>query len=396
MQQRYDTAQINKIEIDPESGFLNIKNVPIAKVGVFPYLRADGSTVMEAKLPNELLSPSTVQSANLKPVTDNHPPVMLSRDNSKQYMKGITLDNAHVNKNDSTLRVDITITDGSLISEVNDGKEELSIGFRTEIQPVSGSFEGQDYDSIQSNIQINHVAVVDRGRAGHSIRLTGDSASMIITDNNEHDEHHKTQTEDNMETSQVLLDGAVVTVSKNDADKVEKTNSKLKETQSQVDKWKAQIKELQEKVKKAESGNDEDTKKLKAKSDAMEKELLGYKEKLKPEAINDMVEKRIQLYDSASQFLPKDYDFKNKTEREIKVDAIKAVKNDFDDTKMDENVIDGIFEGMNFNKPKPKKHIIGYGGPEKKDDNRQDDLEKAISDNTHMNDLYNQFNGGNK
>lgn len=394
-QQRFDTAQINKVEVDPESGFLFIRNVPIAKVGVFPYLKADGSTVMEAKLPNELLSPSTVQSANLKPVTDNHPPVMLSRNNSRQYMKGITLDNAHVNKNDNTLRVDITITDGELISEVNDGKEELSIGFKTEIQPIAGNFEGQDYDSIQSNIQINHVAVVDRGRAGHSIRLTGDSASMVITDNN-HDDNHKQTTEENMETAQVLLDENIITVSKNDADKVEKANSKLKENQSQVEKWKAQIKELQDKIKNAESGNGEDVKKLKSKSDALEKQLADYKEKLNPKSINDMVEKRIQLYDSASQFLPKNYDFKNKTEREIKVDAIKTVKKDFDDTKMNENVIDGIFEGMSFNQPKPKKHILGYGGPEKKDDNRQDALDKVISDNSHINDIYNEFNGGKK
>ena len=70
--QRFDTAQINKFEFDSENGFLNIKNVPIACAGVFTYRMADGTTKREAKLPTELLSPSTVESANGKPITDDH------------------------------------------------------------------------------------------------------------------------------------------------------------------------------------------------------------------------------------------------------------------------------------------------------------------------------------
>lgn len=167
---RYDTAPINSLSVDSQTGFLHAKNVPIARVGVFPYMKADGSLTMEAKLPDELLNDSTVESANSKPVTDDHPNEAVTTNNTKKYMKGFTADNAHVDGD--KLKVDMTITDSDLISEIQKGKQELSIGFQTDIAPVKGTYKGMAYDSVQRNIQINHVAVVRRGRAGHSVRLT--------------------------------------------------------------------------------------------------------------------------------------------------------------------------------------------------------------------------------
>ncbi|MCT6892440.1 MAG: DUF2213 domain-containing protein, partial [Lactobacillus sp.] len=124
---RYDTAPINRVTQDAQTGFVRITNVPIAIVGVFPYIKADGSVEMEAKLPTELLSEVTVDSANSKPVTDNHPDELVTQVNASKYMKGFTATNAHV-ENDA-LKVDMTITDKSLINEINKGKQELSIGF---------------------------------------------------------------------------------------------------------------------------------------------------------------------------------------------------------------------------------------------------------------------------
>ena len=71
---RYDTATINKFSVDSQTGFLHVKDVPIARVGVFPYIDSDGKVTMEAKLPDDLLTDSAVESANSKPITDDHPP----------------------------------------------------------------------------------------------------------------------------------------------------------------------------------------------------------------------------------------------------------------------------------------------------------------------------------
>ena len=237
---RYDTAPINSLSVDSQTGFLHAKNVPIARVGVFPYMKADGSLTMEAKLPDELLNDSTVESANSKPVTDDHPNEAVTTNNTKKYMKGFTADNAHVDGD--KLKVDMTITDSDLISEIQKGKQELSIGFQTDIAPVKGTYKGMAYDSVQRNIQINHVAVVRRGRAGHSVRLTGDSAEMVIDEEGEKQE---------MDYKVVhLSDGSDITVASNDVSKVTKLDADNSEKAKQVADIKAQIKALQAKLDK--------------------------------------------------------------------------------------------------------------------------------------------------
>lgn len=368
MQVRYDTAAIGKFETDAQNGFLTIRDVPIAKIGVFPYKLADGSVRMEAKLPQELLSDSTVESANNKPITDNHPPEMVTIDNTKKYMSGITSNNAHVKGN--TLRVDMVISDKDLISDISNGKEELSIGFRTEVKNIAGDFEGEHYDSQQTNIQINHIAVVDRGRAGHSIRLTGDSASMLIQDK---------RTETKMDTEIVRLDGREITVNSKDASFVKETDRKIYKQDAaendEIAKLKATIADLKKQLAAAKSGKDDNGKdkeselaKSKAKTDALEKELQDTKAKFSPENINKRVNNRVRLQQDAAEYLANDYDFADKSDRQIKVDAIKTVKKDFDDKNVTDGRIDGLFEALSWN----KNSITGWRGGNRTDTTKVD------------------------
>lgn len=368
MQVRYDTAAIGKFETDAQNGFLTIRDVPIAKIGVFPYKLADGSVRMEAKLPQELLSDSTVESANNKPVTDDHPPEMVTIDNTKKYMSGITSNNAHVKGN--TLRVDMVISDKDLISDISKGKEELSIGFRTEVKNIAGDFEGEHYDSQQTNIQINHIAVVDRGRAGHSIRLTGDSASMLIQDK---------RTETKMDTEIVRLDGREITVNSKDASFVKETDRKIYKQDAaendEIAKLKATIADLKKQLAAAKNGKDDNGKdkeselaKSKAKTDALEKELQDTKAKFSPENINKRVNNRVRLQQDAAEYLANDYDFADKSDRQIKVDAIKTVKKDFDDKNVTDGRIDGLFEALSWN----KNSITGWRGGNRTDTTKVD------------------------
>ena len=179
---RYDSSTVSAITKDPITGYIHARNVPIARTGVFKYVKPDGSIHKEAKLPEDILSDSTVESANNKPVTDNHPEnangqrILVNRDNSTALMKGFTASNAHVDRIDGTVRVDMTITNPDLIKKISGGKRQLSIGFQTQVVPQSGV-------SVQKDITINHVAVVDVAREGPDISLdrsvVGDAAEMI-------------------------------------------------------------------------------------------------------------------------------------------------------------------------------------------------------------------------
>lgn len=373
---RYDTAPIDKVSQDAQTGFIHIKDVPIARVGVFPYLKADSSVEMEAKLPDELLSDSTVSSADSKPVTNDHPTELVNQRNASKYMKGFTADNAHVDN--ETLKVDMTITDADLISEINKGKQELSIGFETEIVPEKGEYKGIAYDSVQKNIQINHVAVVEHGRAGHSVRLIGDSAEMVQQDN----VHKKGQS---METTKVRLDGADVTVATADADKIIKLDADNSEKEKKINDLKAQIRDLQDQLAKLQ-GDDEETKKnadkAQAKADAAEKELADLKKKYSGDAMDKAISARMELINKVKPYVGDSYEFNGKSEKQLKIDAIKALDDSVDLDDKSDDYIDAYFDSMCKKQDAP--HITGYNGPNPNISNDSSDIEKLRFDRYHL------------
>ena len=364
---RYDTAPIDKVTQDAQTGFIHITDVPIARVGVFPYLKADNSVEMEAKLPTELLSDSTVSSADSKPVTNDHPTELVNQQNASKYMKGFTADNAHVDND--TLKVDMIITDADLISEINKGKQELSIGFETEIIPEKGEYKGVAYDSVQRNIQINHVAVVEHGRAGHSVRLIGDSAEMI----EQQDVQKKGK---QMETTKVRLDGADVTVATGDADKIIKLDADNSEKEKKINDLKAQIKDLQDQLAKLQ-GDDEEAKKnadkAQAKADAAEKELADLKKKYSGDAMDKAISARMELINKVKPYVGDSYEFKGKSEKQLKLDAIKALDDSVDLTDKSDDYIEAYFDSMC--KTNDSAHINGYNGPQPNIGKDSSDLE---------------------
>lgn len=356
---RYDTAPINRVTQDAQTGFVHITNVPIACVGVFPYMKADNSVEMEAKLPTELLSEETVSSANSKPITDNHPDELVTQVNARNYMKGFTATNAHV-ENDK-LKVDMTITDKSLIDEINKGKQELSIGFETEVVPKKGEYKGVAYDSVQRNIRINHVAVVEQGRAGHSVRLLGDSAEMI-----EQDVQKKGK---RMDTTKVRLDGADVTVATADADKIVKLDAdnadkakKIAELEAQIEEKKKELDELKGEAEEEKKNADE----AQAKADAAEKELDSLKKEYSGDAMQKAVNDRLNLVGKVKPYLGDSYDFNGKTDKQLKLDTITALDSSIDLKDKSDDYINAYFDAALQAKNAPR--VNGYGGSEIKSD----------------------------
>lgn len=381
---RYDTAPINKITQDASTGFVHIKDVPIARVGVFPYLKADGSIEMEAKLPTELLADSTVQSAENKPVTDNHPSELVTQINSKEYMKGFTATNAHV-END-TLKVDMTITDADLIKEISKGKQELSIGFETEVVPQKGEYKGVGYDSVQKNIQINHVAVVERGRAGHSVRLIGDSAEMV----NEKGVPKKGQ---QMDVTKVRLGDTDITVATSDASKIVKVDADNSEKEKKIAELNEQIEKLQAEKKELE-GDAEIEKKSKdeaqAKADAAEKELEALKKKYEGDGLDKVVNDRLKLIETINPYVGDSFDYQGKSDKELKVETLKKLDDSLDLNDKSDDYINAYFDAQ-VAKMKNQTRVNGYSGPNHTNENDSDDLEKLRMARYHLADK-----GGNK
>lgn len=173
---RYDHGVL--VRRDSQASFRRY-DVKIARAGVFPYVYQDGTTRLEAKLPQDLFSQTTIDSAKGAPITDDHVPPsdskgLVTPENYQKYVKGSLGDTITVQ--DGHLCGVETLLDSGLMAKVDRGeKVELSIGFELDIDPTPGEYNGQRYDAVQRNIRINHVAHVDKGRAGETVRVQTDS-----------------------------------------------------------------------------------------------------------------------------------------------------------------------------------------------------------------------------
>lgn len=373
--QRYDSVPIRDYHFDDQTGFLYVYRVPIAGAMVQKYVKSDGSEEMEAKLPEEILSDSTVSSANSKPVTDGHHG-LVTKDNSHDLMKGFTASNGHVEGN--MLYNDITITDPNLISQIKSGdKRELSIGFETQMDPTSGTYNGTKYDAVQRNIRINHVAVVPKGRAGHEVRLIGDSAEAV--EQVEPSEEKGNQ----METRVVRADGQNITVAADDVEKITKLDADNSAKAKQIADLDAQIKKLQSEKAQLQGDADASAKKAdeaQAKADSLEadnKKLQEEFDKYKA----DGVDKKLELIDKVKSFVGDEYDYHGKSDRDMKIDAVKAIKGDsVDFTDKSDTYVQAAFDMLE----KPKK-VSGYAGPEPEaKGDSADPIAKAYYDLNHM------------
>lgn len=216
-------APIGELQLTDE-GYLYIESSPIARPGVFPYMTISGLS-RQAKLPEDLFSETTIQSANGKPITNDHPTVQVNAENFKQYEVGMTMNDAAIKNN--MLTISMNITDPETIKAVQAGKRELSIGFSTDNYEVPGAYNGVEYDIEQKNIRINHVAIVEKGRAGSEVALNLDKSDVYDAYLVDETSNHNTGGGMNVET--IKVNGKVIKLSDEDAqEQIDKIIADLK------------------------------------------------------------------------------------------------------------------------------------------------------------------------
>lgn len=161
-------------------GFMRVP-VIIATAGVLDYQYQDDDgaivEVREAKLPEEILSKHTVFSAEGKPVTNEHPSVMLDSANYSQHSKGVFINPKVIGE---SIHGELVIHDRELQDSIKSGeKHQISMGFWSNTEFVKGKLNGETYDAAQRDIMVNHIAVVTDGRAGDAVKLKLDSKDIL-------------------------------------------------------------------------------------------------------------------------------------------------------------------------------------------------------------------------
>jgi len=164
---------ISPNQIETVEGFLICRNVPIARTGTMEYLESelkpDGSSakmVTVCRSPDEVFSEAALSSFEGKPITDEHPPELLTPDTYTRYARGHA---QNVRKGDGEWEghviADLHIQDEELIRAVQNGKREISCGYECSYT------ENEDGTYSQHEIRGNHIAVVARGRAGKHVAI---------------------------------------------------------------------------------------------------------------------------------------------------------------------------------------------------------------------------------
>ena len=154
---------------EPE-GYLICVNVPIARSGTQEYLqdeigqRGDGYvTVFRPE--EEVFSQATIASFEGMPVTNDHPDSEdgVNADNISFLQKGHCQNvRRGTGKDRDLLIADLLITDPQTIQDVLDGKREISCGYNYVMDEENGKY-------TQRQIRGNHIAIVDKGRAGKRV-----------------------------------------------------------------------------------------------------------------------------------------------------------------------------------------------------------------------------------
>ena len=145
-----------------------------AKSGVYDYMGyevdptgtkfAPNDTVKVYRPEDEVFDAASVRSFIMRPITNDHPTEAVTADNWAKLAKGVV---AGAIRDGDHLAFDLVFMDAATISDIENGKRELSNGYGVELTFGDGvAPDGTAFNATQHSITGNHVALVDRGRAG--------------------------------------------------------------------------------------------------------------------------------------------------------------------------------------------------------------------------------------
>lgn len=168
---RIDSLPSGDTGID-EQGFLHDTPV-VTSTGIFKYTLPNGKVRRELRLPEHVFDKKSLASYQGKPVIITHQAGSIDKDNVMDEIVGTILTEGYRDGDD--VRCKIVIHDFDKVKKIP--FRELSLGYNLDLIEEPGEWNGEPYDAIQTNIRINHLAIVKRARAGDQAHLNLDGKS---------------------------------------------------------------------------------------------------------------------------------------------------------------------------------------------------------------------------
>ena len=139
--------------------------------------RADNEIVEVHREASDVFATDSMATFRSAPVTVGHPKNELGQsipvtvDNSSELQVGMLEGAPH--RMEDTLAGVLVLTHQKALDALDNDESELSAGYVCDIEDVDGKF-------YQRNIRANHIAIVGRGRAGASCRISDDADELIL------------------------------------------------------------------------------------------------------------------------------------------------------------------------------------------------------------------------
>lgn len=162
-----------------ENGYLYVDESPILRAGILEYLGQelidggspdiDGEPVKPDKVYRVYISPEelnkSAETFKMLPLVNDHTWLGVEGEDAKDYQEGTTGENIKVKGN--MLYVPLKFTGDEILSELKNGKEELSASYTNKLSKANSN----DYDLLATDIKGNHIALVEKGRCGSDVRV---------------------------------------------------------------------------------------------------------------------------------------------------------------------------------------------------------------------------------
>ena len=306
----FDFQPSSRVMLD--NGFMRVTG-KAARTGVYQYLASElGLTDRE---PNEIVNvyrphdevfnvDSLSSYANVD-VTNDHPSEMVDATTFKSVSVGHVIDAV---ESGDFVDVTLIIKDDAAIRDVQSGKAQLSPGYTAVYVAEKGvSPQGEHYDFKQTSIDINHVAIVKRGRGGDQVRINDNQPGVQTM------------------TVKVTLDSGRTVEVENEATATLVNDS--------IERLTQQAKDAEMKAEKAE-----------AKADKAEEDLEKERKKSDDSAIALRVKEIAEAQTSARRIAGDSFTCDSVNSIEIKRAALSTVRDSIDWAAKSESYVEAAFD----------------------------------------------------
>lgn len=343
------TKPVSELPIKPGENGTVLVSMTLARAGLWDFSDQYGHEYVALESPEDVFSQEFIdQWKGLPIILDHEPGDWIDESNISKRIVGVVL-GAQRSEDGNFLVGEGVLWGSDAIRAINEGIVELSKGYACDVVDESGVWpengELKRYNKIHTNFQLNHIAIVAKGRCGGPCRIVTQSVSYKERNDNHAQAAEKQQEsvngEDIMNQVKFTLGGKEFVISDEEGAKLfqEALNKHLESLEkTKVTQAEGELAKANERIVALEA----EAKVYRTKCEEFEKRVKALES---GEALQALVNERLELVRKAEEKIP-GVAWGSKTNRQIMVEIIKTFDKDFDDKDRTDAEVKAVYGAM--------------------------------------------------